>query len=161
MSKFLLVRHAEPLWSLNEQKKIKGAQRDFVPLSEKGIEQAKSVSADPRLIKASRVVSSPYTRALQTASIISSELNLPLSIEYDLHEWLPDITFQFETLEQINELHSDFLAHKGIYPLGSIKRWESTESVISRSKLALQKHSSVSETIIVITHGMVISALTG
>lgn len=36
------------------------------------------------------ILSSPYTRALQTAAILSRELNIDLQVEFDLREWQPD-----------------------------------------------------------------------
>lgn len=40
------------------------------------------------------IVSSPYTRCLQTAAIVSRIRNIPLKVEVDLHEWIPDLLFQ-------------------------------------------------------------------
>ena len=52
------------------------------------------IAVDARLKTAELIVSSPYTRALQTAAIISRETGLKICIEVDLHEWEPDKTNQ-------------------------------------------------------------------
>lgn len=49
-------------------------------------------------------VSSPYTRALQTAAIISQKTNIDITVEMDLHEWMPDLTFQYHVFEECLEL---------------------------------------------------------
>ena len=48
--------------------------------------QAEAAARDPRLKNAEFIVSSPYTRALQTAQIISRETGLPVAVDLDLHE---------------------------------------------------------------------------
>jgi broad specificity phosphatase PhoE len=59
------------------------------PLSEEGVRQATQLSSDARLGRAEIIISSPYTRALQTSAILSKEMQLPLIVEYDLREWIP------------------------------------------------------------------------
>ncbi|WP_010233728.1 phosphoglycerate mutase family protein [Clostridium arbusti] len=46
---------------------------DLIPLTNNGIKQAKRASRDARIGKSDIILYSPYTRALQTASIISKE----------------------------------------------------------------------------------------
>ena len=55
--------------------------RDFAPLGPAGVEQAERAAADPRLQTAELIVASPYTRALQTAQIISRHTGLPVQEE--------------------------------------------------------------------------------
>ena len=72
------------------EKGFYGFGRSFAPLSEKGIHQAEMTAIDDRLKSAELIISSPYTRALQTASIISRETGLKICVEVDLREWEPD-----------------------------------------------------------------------
>ncbi|MFD2875730.1 histidine phosphatase family protein [Paenibacillus rhizoplanae] len=69
MTQFYLIRHGEPQWVINEQYKLKGHGRDLVPLTASGVNQVFLAARDERLRDADLIVSSPYTRALQTAAI--------------------------------------------------------------------------------------------
>ena len=62
-----LVRHGETVW--NFENRIQGASD--VLLNEKGREQAKSLAAKLQNISFSKIFSSPLSRALETAKIIS------------------------------------------------------------------------------------------
>ena len=90
MTVFYFVRHGEADWRLADEVGLVGAQLDFVPLTPEGIKQSEMTSGDPRLYRAKLMLSSPYARALQTAAIINGRLGLPVVVEYDLHEWIPD-----------------------------------------------------------------------
>lgn len=58
----------------------------MAPLTELGIKQAEEVSLSPLLEGCQVIVSSPYTRALQTAAIISKNTGLNIKVEVDIHE---------------------------------------------------------------------------
>lgn len=92
MATFYLVRHGEADYSEMLEKGFYGFGRSFAPLSSQGISQAETAAIDERLKTAQLIVSSPYTRALQTAAIISRETGLKISVDVDLHEWEPDKT---------------------------------------------------------------------
>ena len=94
MALFYLIRHGQPDYSGLESHGFFGFGRAFAPLSPQGIVQAEAAARDPRLKNAEFIVSSPYTRALQTAQIISRETGLPVVVDLDLHEWMPDRTNQ-------------------------------------------------------------------
>ncbi|MFP3017774.1 MAG: histidine phosphatase family protein [Candidatus Tisiphia sp.] len=80
MTIFFLIRHGETDWALNERYKLKGASRDLLCLTENGTREANEVSKDHRLKKAEIILSSPYTRALQTSAIISKNINLDIRL---------------------------------------------------------------------------------
>ena len=90
MALFYLIRHGEPVYDHLLENGFWGFGRDFAPFSEKGKEQAEMTAKDIRLKSADIMVSSPYTRALQTAQIISRETGIRVEVELDLHEWIPD-----------------------------------------------------------------------
>ena len=73
MALFYLVRHGEADYSQLMENGFFGFGRDFAPLSKTGIEQVEKTAKDQRLKSAQIIVTSPYTRALQTAAIISSK----------------------------------------------------------------------------------------
>ena len=92
MMDLLLVRHGEPDYSDIDERGYIGHGRDLAKLTEKGVRQAERAAEDTRLQGAELILSSPYTRALQTASIISRITQIPLTVETDLHEWMPDLS---------------------------------------------------------------------
>ena len=153
MTKFYFVRHGEPMWSLCEEYKLKGHGRDLVPLTQQGIHQAKEAAKDKRLMEAELIIASPYTRALQTAAILSRKLDLDIQVEFDLREWQPDLTFLYDTADTLTELYKDYEKHQGVYPPGEEKLWESKESLHQRVSRVLDKYLSY-KCIIVVAHGM-------
>jgi broad specificity phosphatase PhoE len=83
MGRLLLIRHAE---SEGNRDQVFTAT-PLVPLTEVGREQARAAAQwlqrrhEPR-----HVVSSPFTRARETAAIIAGHLAIPVSVEEDLRE---------------------------------------------------------------------------
>lgn len=154
MTTYYLVRHGEPDWELNEIHGLKGQGRSLPPLTPLGVEQAKQTAQDERLQNAELIVCSPYTRAMQTAAIISKETGLDIQVEYDLREWQPDLSDNFGTLEELKQLTDDFERHNGIYPEGSNCKWESKEMLKARMDSVLYKYSHY-DRVIVVGHGMI------
>ena len=83
MGRLLLVRHGESQGNASRR----FTDSEFDPLSPAGREQAERAAAFLRARFAPvRIVSSPFTRAQQTAEIIASGLALPIEIEPALRE---------------------------------------------------------------------------
>ncbi|MFC4076257.1 histidine phosphatase family protein [Salinithrix halophila] len=160
MTRFYLVRHGEPYWALTEERKLVGVQRDLVPLSEKGEREAELAARDPRFAEVELILTSPYTRAIQTAAIISRRRDLPITVEYDLHEWVPDRSLSYDSFEKLKELRDDFYRHQGSYPNGEERPWETMENVTQRAQSVIDRYRIHSK-VIIVCHGMVIRALTG
>ena len=164
MTQFYLVRHGTPDWNaLSNEATLRGARRDFVPLSNQGIEESFQLSQDEQLRSANIIISSPYTRALQTAAIIAQLHNIRLHVEYFLHEWLPDVTFQFEgcdrgEYESVAHLVDEYYEHGGIRPMNRHALWEERNTVRSRSLSVLERYLDY-RSVVVVTHGMVIQSL--
>jgi len=158
MTVFYFIRHGEPEWSLTESNKLKGHSRDLVPLTEKGRQQAKATSKDTRLKNAGIIISSPYTRALQTAAILSKELGIDLKVEFDLREWQPDLSFQYDSMEALHELTNDYEMHKGVYPINETRLWETQESVKNRITGVLDKYLEYSS-VIIVAHSMIFGTI--
>ncbi|MBZ9635231.1 histidine phosphatase family protein [Clostridium sp. FP1] len=154
MTKLILIRHGEPDYSLVTERNFKGHGIDLAQLTPKGIDQAMNIAKDKRLQGASLIVSSPYTRALQTAAIISKERSLDISIEVDIHEWVPDLTFNNVSDEEVKTASEECICCKGEYTDDDKKSWEKLSVVASRSFKGLEKYLSY-EKIIVVTHGVV------
>lgn len=118
MALFYLVRHGEANYEYMFENGFWGFGRDFAPLSEKGKQQAEITAKDIRLKNAELIVSSPYTRALQTAQIISRETGIQVEVDIDLHEWIPDENNQYETSEESFAFAGEFTKFSGEYPPG-------------------------------------------
>lgn len=159
MTVFYFIRHGEADYQPVDNRNFIGHGRDLAPLTERGRQQLIDTAKDMRLYDCDLIISSPYSRALQSAAILSKELQLDIDIEIDLHEWLPDTSFQYRSSGEAIELREDFDRYGGIYPINVTKRWESTISMKTRMLNALRKYSSYNK-VIVVSHGMVIRAVT-
>ena len=151
----VLVRHGEPSYKSVTERKFIGHGRDLAELTSDGIKQAELVSIDERLKGAELIVSSPYTRALQTAAIISKNTGLDIKIETDLHEWLPDVTYQFDNDDYAIEASHECHDFQGIYNKECKYNWENLSSVANRAYESLYKYLNYKK-IIVVSHGIVI-----
>ena len=131
------------------------------PLSEEGVRQATQLASDPCLVRAEIIISSPYTRALQTSAILSKEMQLPLMVEYDLREWIPGTQPQStkesiikafkEDLKKCNSGDPAHLAQNGL---------ETIESVRLRTRTVLERYIQYSD-VIAVCHGVVIESQVG
>ncbi len=155
MTVFYFIRHGEADWSLADEEGFSGAQRDFVPLTLRGVEQAETAACDPRLHSAQLILSSPYTRALQTAAVINGKLGLPILVEYDLREWIPDVTFGVTSSKQVRDLSVDYDKCGGKHPDGAPRLWETKADLKKRVDGVLYNYLDY-ECVIVVCHGMVI-----
>jgi len=154
MQRIVFVRHSEPDYSFVKERKYIGHGLDLAPLTENGIKLAENVSLDNRLDNAEIIVSSPYTRALQTAAIISKNRQLNIKIEVDLHEWMPDLSFQYSSKEESIKASELCSQHKGICPDGSEIMFENLIDVFNRAKTALLRYREYKK-VIVVTHVVV------
>ncbi|MBQ2954221.1 MAG: histidine phosphatase family protein [Clostridia bacterium] len=160
--KIIFIRHGEPDKAPVDARGFIGQGRDLAPLTDLGRQQAAQAAADPRLKGCQLIVASPYTRALQTAAIISRKTGLDIRVETDLHEFVPDKTFQVRGEAEDRLLHKDFLRCRGAYPPGETRRWETIAEIIARTKPVLDKYADLGyEKIAVVAHGGVIRRYTG
>ena len=153
----IMVRHGEPRYDEVTERGQTGLGGDYGRLTEKGEAQALSVASHPLFKGATLIVSSPYTRALQTAAIISRISNIPLTVEHDLHEWMNDTAFIFDY--PISDSHRAYSQNKGVQVPGSPYRYESYAHLRTRVLNAIAKHKN-HDKIIVVFHGMAMSSLT-
>ena len=159
MAVFYLVRHGEADYSKAEECGFWGFGRDFAPLSGKGIEQAENAARDERLKTADIIVSSPYTRALQTAQIISYHTGIKVVVEEKLHEWQPDLTNQYKSADDVTALNDEFTRFQGVCPEGECVRWETMEHMRVRMREVVEKYADY-EKVIIVGHGMSLRTLT-
>lgn len=158
MATYYLIRHGEADYSELMDHHFFGFGRDLAPLSEKGMIQAEETAKDKRLKTAELIISSPYTRALQTAQIISKYTGINVRVELDLHEWLPDLSNKYTTSEEAFRLTEEFVNCKGVYPIGTRKLWETVEDMRKRMRRVADKYAEY-EKVIIVGHGMALRAL--
>ena len=160
MTTFYLIRHGKADWDDCYTRGLTGFRTDFTKLTALGKEQLENTSKDERLSKASLILSSPYTRALESAAIISRNLQIQIEVEYDLHEWLPDATGTYSSQLEIFGLADDFERNHGVYPTGETRRWETLEHLKTRVSSVLQRYVHL-DFVIVVCHEMAIWSVTG
>lgn len=157
--KIFMIRHGKADYSYGDSHNFIGHGHDLAKLDEEYIEDVIKTSKDPRLKEATLIVSSPYTRALQTAAIISKETGLDIKIEPDLREWEPDNTYQYK-VKEMKEYYKDYIKNNGIPPVDRITNWESKEHLKKRVQDVINKYNNY-ECVIFVFHQMAIQSVTG
>jgi broad specificity phosphatase PhoE len=160
MTTFFLIRHGEADYSHPAKWNAPGWGADLAPLTARGIEQIRDLVPRLRAIAPDGLLSSPTTRALQGALIVQQAVSLEATVEFDLHEWVPDRTFNWRTLEQVNSLYADLEANGGEWPTGEKCPWEPLSAVRTRARDVLRKYEAF-ERVVVMCHGILIRSLTG
>jgi broad specificity phosphatase PhoE len=77
-----IFRHGETDW--NAQRRFQG--HTDIPLNDKGREQAKTLGSILKMLHLEVILSSDLSRALETARLASSGLNIPIEISKNLRE---------------------------------------------------------------------------
>lgn len=157
--KIMFVRHGEADFGVVDQRGYIGMGRQFAPLTELGKEQANKVAEISLFSHSEIIVSSPYTRALQTAAAIARKTGLEINVEADLHEFVPDKTYQASAVEEEN-LHAEFIKNRGEH--NGSKRWETISEIAFRTQTVLNRYVDEGyNEIIVVTHCRVMQRYTG
>ena len=157
---FYFIRHGKTDYSERNTKIYQGFGVNLSKLSELGISQVKEAAKDERLRGADLILSSPYTRALQTAAILSKELGADIVVETDLHEWLANKNYIYEKDKTAEKAYIEYRKKRGKYPKDKEKPWESADSVKKRVLNVLYKYREYKK-VIVVCHGIMIEAVTG
>ena len=155
---FYLIRHGSTDYSQRNTKFYQGFGVNLSPLSVKGTEEIRQTAKDSRLAGTSLILSSPYTRALQTAAILSKELQAEIVIETDLHEWLANKSYIYEPDENAENSYHEFVSMGGNYADGREKDWEDLTAMRKRVLRVLEKYSSYDK-VAVACHGMIIQSV--
>lgn len=155
MTEFILIRHGEPRYDEVTKRGYTGMGYDMGRLSDTGILQAEKRADDTSLKGAEIIVSSPYTRALQTAAIISRITRIPLMVENDIHEWIPDTTFSCEL--DVKGYFKKYINQRGVPSREDV--FESYDNLKKRVDDVLNKYRNFKK-VIVVCHGIVISTQT-
>ena len=145
---FYLMRHAKPDYS-----HIKPTDRIcwsyLAPLYQKSRDELQKRNFDE--IKVDLIVSSPFTRALETALIVSKKINKEVVVEPLLHEWLPDIDSLEEAVYTITS-NKNFKENKP-------GKYEPIESCRERLLTVFEKYRD--RNILFVAHARLFSSVLG
>ena len=153
----IIVRHGETEWNIAN---IRQGHLDS-PLSEDGIAQAKALARRLMRERFSALYSSDLGRAMQTARIIAEATGHEIVSDPRLRERHLGI-FQGLSSDEIKEKHpEEYKLHRSLGPDYVIPSGESVRQQVARNLAYLNEIAAkhLGETIVVITHGGVLSGL--
>lgn len=153
------IRHGEATYEPCRDRGFIGHGLDLAPLTQNGIRQIQKTAKDARLLEAEILLASPYHRALHSAAIISKAIDLDIQVEMDLHEWMPDKSFQMSSHQEFLALLRDFDRNHGLHPAGTELKWESIRHMQQRVMAVFDRYVGKHNTIIAVCHGFVIRSL--
>ena len=156
--KIFFVRHGHPDYTEPKALGYPGFGNDLAPLDALGRSQAEQTARDPRLKQGQLIVASPFTRALQTAAVLSHRLDLELRVEVGLHEWLPDLTYSYTDVETVERARAEFDAMNGVAGPERKQAWETWEQMRTRAERALARYAGY-DCLIVVCHGLLMQAV--
>ena len=163
---FYLVRHGQPDWDWAEAMRFYGPCSAYMPLTPLGVEQIEHTACDSQLRGASFILASPYTRTMQSAQILSRRLGLPVTVEWELHEWLYDRDMRGDLptpgerfgREDMTRCFYRYMEHDELTGEDNCE----TYAVIAERVLGcLRRYDGHAEKIIVVCHEGVIRSVTG
>jgi len=151
-----LIRHSEPTYAQVNKANFTGFGRELGALTAHGIELAQQRAHDPLFQNVQLMLTSPYTRALQTALEIVRFNDLPLKVELGLHEWLPDISGQrTDTDEEASAAYATYRQNNGERISYGGLPYESAVEVKNRVTDTLAKYAQQYDCTACVTHGEV------
>ena len=160
MTTFYFVRHGEPAYDTVGDWSGFPFGKECAGLTKAGCEQIKHSAKRLLPYKPACILSSPYTRALQSAAILSKELKADIVVEHDLHEWETDRSHQIRDEKALVELCRQFDKNRGIYPDGEEPLWESREMMKNRVESVLMRWLDY-DCIVVAGHALMMQSVSG
>ncbi|MBO4750784.1 MAG: histidine phosphatase family protein [Lachnospiraceae bacterium] len=158
MTTFLFVRHGEPDYSSVGEWSQTPMGTNFAGLTEEGVAQIKKSCVALKEYPVELIISSPYTRALQSAAIMAGELHVDVVVERNLHEWQVDLTYSLTDSNDLLELCHERDRMNGEYPVDETRCWESTELVRCRVLDCLKKYLD-RKCVVVAGHAIMMQAI--
>lgn len=159
----VLVRHGEVNRTVlrAHDSVYSGARFDFVPLSDAGVRQAEQAAATLSHLRPRLIITSPYTRTLQTAAVLSQQLACPFSVDLRLHDWLPvrDGTSPI-TAALVQAKIREYQSWEADGPLPPTRTWETPDEMRTRLQSAIRAHQDAVP-LVVVTHEAPIRAIVG
>ncbi|WP_328995346.1 histidine phosphatase family protein [Kribbella sp. NBC_01245] len=162
MTLIYLVRHGEPDYEPIDSRGWPGLSAGLATLTPVGIKQAQAVADELSGVGANYLVTSPYTRAIQSASVIGHRLALGVRVDFDFGDWLPDTAGSWRGPADVRAAAAELTEFDGEWPDGVPRNWEPLSRVRERARAAMRRCTTITDgPILVITHNRVIQAITG
>ncbi|EJG2021542.1 histidine phosphatase family protein [Vibrio vulnificus] len=156
----VFVRHGVPDYSLSDERKMTQLEKDYASLNRDYIHELHAVAQEIQLEKAEVIISSPYTRALQTAEIINRELGLELFVEHDLREWRADLDGGYVDLSERDRRWHEYRTSLKHNVEANHVLYESWGELKNRAENVLSRYTHYSK-VIVVSHFNVFESLAG
>ncbi|WP_018132446.1 histidine phosphatase family protein [Effusibacillus pohliae] len=152
MTEICLVRHGETLW--NRQARLQGSQD--IPLSDIGIEQARTAAAHLSKERWDLLYSSDLSRAKHTAECINQRLNVPHYLEPGLRERNYG-SLEGMTRDEIEARYPGVLSQPDQHPIPGLETYEALSQRVRETVESIaQRHPG--KRILIVTHGGTINA---
>lgn len=121
-----LMRHAETDWRQVNGRGWVGLANDFAPLTARGRRQAAEAASRVAHLEPAVLLTSPMTRALETAAILGRRLGLDPVVQLDLREWLPDRGLRWSSPAQVQDAYAAMIegATAGAAGRMGLSRWQ-------------------------------------
>lgn len=156
----VFVRHGVPDYSLADERQMSQLEKDYSPLARAGIGDIETLSHDPVFAGATVIISSPYTRALQTAELLNRSYGLDLFVEHDLREWQADTAGGYITLKERDKRWLEYRHDLKQGLVSSSTDYECVTSIATRA-LAILMGYREHKKVIVVSHFNVLESLLG
>lgn len=165
MTQFYLVRHGEPDWPWAISRQFFGPGSTYITLTEEGKQQIEAAAEDERLAGADYILASPYTRTMQSAQILSRRLDLPVEVDYDIHEWIYDTNMRGDLPGESDFYGKEDMSRCFLHYIGGGEQLpghacETLPMMRERILACLARHSDAKK-VIVACHEGVIRSITG
>ncbi|YCO02213.1 histidine phosphatase family protein [Vibrio sp. VNB-15] len=156
----VFVRHGVPDSTLADEKQMTQLEKDYAPLCREHLPVLQEKLNHPVFNDAEIIISSPYTRALQTAEILNRHRGLPLFVEHDLREWRADKAGGYITLNERDRRWHEYreLLKAGISMTDT--RYEHVDELQARAESVLERYRQYRK-VVVVSHFNVFEALQG
>lgn len=153
------MRHGETDWPLMAGRARTWPAANHAPLTECGEQQIVERCADLHGEPFREVVSSPMTRAMQSAAIASSYFRIPLRVDPDLHEWLADVEYASTEPEDVEaRLHQMRI---GTDPLEYGGHPFESPAILAERVWAALGRSTLDGPVLVVSHEVALWSITG
>ncbi|MEJ2767045.1 histidine phosphatase family protein [Photobacterium sp. MCCC 1A19761] len=156
----VFVRHGVPDYALADERKMSQLEKDYAPLHRDYIRDIKALASDPVFNGSTVIVSSPYTRALQTAEILNRQFQLDLFIEHDLREWQADVSGGYIDIEERDRRWFEYRDHLKQGTVPEDVSYEQHEQLRTRALRVLGQYLGYKK-VIVVSHFNVLESLLG
>jgi phosphoserine phosphatase len=153
--KLVLVRHGETPWNL--EKRVQGFSD--IALSDLGRLQAQRLAQCLRGESIGKIVSSPLSRARETAQAIACFHDLPVAIEPDLRE-LNQGDFEGRTYKELEEKHPLFFRQWHAHPASvTVPGGESLAELQGRAWPVVERIIEEGQDALIVSHSFTIITL--